>query len=164
MSRRLSARWLALLAFGLLFAACADVEPRVPDGEPLEVVRDAAERTTDGGVVEVFVSRPDGSLEGEVDLARGSGPPDVREQAAAALERLAQATEAVPYGGQQVRGAATMRYEVTTAGAEIDVWVDGSGRARRVQMPDGEPGQSPPPTQENGVPALVTVDFVFATA
>lgn len=55
-----------------------------------------------------------------------------------------------------------MRYEVTPeAGGDADVWVDVAGRARRVQFPVGSLTASPPPTQANGLPALVTIDFVF---
>ncbi|MBW3537455.1 MAG: hypothetical protein KY395_06780 [Actinobacteria bacterium] len=147
---------------------CASDQPRVPTGDPLSVVKAAPEQTTSAGPVTVVVSAPDEDLEGRVDLATGEGPLEVRRHADIALERVGRAAKAVPYGGQQVRGASTMRYEVTTAeGSRIDVWIDVEGRVRRVELPDAPadaPPEASPPTQPNGLPALVTVDFVFPAA
>lgn len=133
----------------------------MPTGDPLTVVQTSADLTPRAGVLRVFVNGPTESLEGEVGLASGTGPPAIRERALAALDVARWATKAVAYGGQQVRGVSTMRYEVTTReGGQVDVWVDVEGVARRVQLPDGPLDASPPPTQANGLPALVTLDFV----
>ena len=135
----------------------------MPTGDPLTVVRAAPEATAAAGPVTVFVSGPKRSLEGRINLATAEGPAPVRERAETVLALLGRATKAVPYGGQQIRGASTMRYEVTTQeGTGIDAWIDVEGRARRVEVPDALPGASPAPTQPNGLPALVTVDFVYA--
>lgn len=158
-----------MAVIGVLMAialgGCTSNEPRVPTGDPLSVVKAAPEHTANAGPVTVVVSAPDEDLEGRVDLATGEGPPDVRRHADTALERVGRAAKAVPYGGQQVRGASTMRYEVTTAeGTRIDVWIDVEGRVRRVELPDAPPDAPPeasPPTQPNGLPALITIDFVF---
>ena len=153
----------ALLTGGL--AACGSGQPRVPTGEPLSVVRAAPEATTAAGLVTVFVSAPRETLEGRVDLARAEGPAPVRERAEKVLGLVGRAAKAVPYGGQQIRGASTMRYEVTLIeGGRIDVWIDVEGRVRRVELPDAPadaPPEASPPTQPNGLPALVTVDFVY---
>lgn len=134
----------------------------MPTGEPLTVVRSAPDVTMAAGTITVFVESPRTSLEASVDLGREEGPAEVRERALAALELARSATEAMPYGGQQVRGASTMRYEIETDdGAEADIWIDVEGRARRVQVVDGPLDADPPPTQPNGLAALVTIDFVY---
>lgn len=162
---------VVLLVAVALSGACGDRPPRVPTGDPLEVVRASAGRTERLGRVTVFVDRPGESVNAELDLASDvrapdiGDPSDIREQARAALDVARRAVEAEAYGGQQVRGVSTMRYEVKVPGGwEADVWVDVGGRIRRVQYADGvkETPESPDPTQPNGLPALVTVDFVFS--
>lgn len=167
-----------MLLLGLaVLTACGDRPPRVPTGDPLEVVRAAPDLTEQVGRVTVFVDRPGESVSAQLELRRGQTPrylrdrsgildrTDIRERARAALDLARRATEAEAYGGQQVRGVSTMRYEVTVPGGwEADVWIDVGGRVRRVQFADGATPQSPDPTQPNGLPALVTVDFVFPQA
>ena len=110
----------------------------------------------------MIVESPRQNLEASLDLAREEGPAEIRERALHALDVARVASEARAYGGQQVRGASTMRYEIETEdGAEADIWIDVAGRARRVQLVDGPLDASPPPTQPNGLPALVTIDFVL---
>lgn len=152
-----------LILLGILFGgACANVPQQVPTGDPLEVVKGSPDRTLGAGPVTVFVAAPSESLEAELDLASPAGPQDVRTHALGALQLVRTAKEARAYGGQQVRGASAMRYEVTTRdGGEFDLWIDVEGRVRRVLLPDGPLTASPPPTTPNGLPALVTIDFVF---
>lgn len=110
----------------------------------------------------MFVAAPNESVDAEIDLATPRGPAGVRDHALNALRLVRTAKEARAYGGQQVRGTSTMRYEVTAGdGGEFDVWIDVAGRVRRVLLPDGPLTASPPPTLPNGLPALVTIDFVF---
>ena len=150
------------MAVVLLTASCGDGEPRVPTGEPLSVVRAAADRTIAAGPLTVVVESPRQHVEASIDLAGDEGPVEIRARALEALELARSASEATPYGGQQVRGASTMRYEIETEeGAEADIWIDVEGRARRVQLVDGPLTATPPPTQPNGLPALVTIDFVL---
>lgn len=160
----------ALLSVGLLSlliaAACSGGgEPRVPEGPPLTVVRDAPAITRSAGRFEVFLEAPGESASAEVDLGAGSGPAEVRARLEALLGLLEDARRATPFGGQQVRGAASFRYEVETAeGADIDVWIDASGRLRRIEVPNVPlpPDETPAPTQPgNGLPSLLTVDLVF---
>ena len=151
-----------LLVAVTLAGACGDRPPRVPTGEPLSVVRTSADLTERSGEMRVFVDAPGESVNAVVDLARGAGPVEIRERAGAALAAIRTAEQAEAFGGQQVRGISTMRYDVTPrGGGDIDVWVSVDGRARRVQLPDG-PLTEPPPTQANGLPGLVTIDFVFS--
>jgi hypothetical protein len=153
---------LLVLLVALFGGACSNVPQQVPTGDPLEVVKEAPDRTVEAGPVRVFVAAPGESLEAQLDLARASGPSDVRTHALDALQAVRDAEQARAYGGQQVRGASAMRYEVTTGdGGEFDLWIDVEGRVRRVLLPDGPLAASPPPTQANGLPALVTIDFVF---
>ena len=127
----------------------------------MEVVRGAADLTERSGSITVFVDAPGESVNAVVDLAGGVGPAEIRERARRALDLIRTADSAVAYGGQQVRGVSTMRYQVTPhGGGDIDVWVSVDGVARRVQLPDG-PLAEPPPTQPNGLPGLVTIDFVI---
>ena len=153
--------------------ACGDRPPRVPTGDPLEVVRASADLTERVGRVTVFVDSPGDSLRAELNLATDltSGDIhsrfDIRERARASLDIARRAVGAEAYGGQQVRGVSTMRYDVELPGGwEADVWIDVTGRVRRVQFAEGEKAtpESPDPTQPNGLPALVTVDFVFPQA
>lgn len=159
-------RRLLIPAIALALAGACGGEPRVPEGVPLEVVRQAPEATAAAGPADVFLEAPGETLNVELDLGAGTGPAEVRRRVVEILSLLDDAEEARPFGGQQVRGAATFRYEVITAeGADIDVWVDNELRVRRIQIPAVPlpPDDSPPPTQpENGLPALLTVDLVFA--
>lgn len=151
----------ALILFTIALAgACGDSPPRVPTGEPLQVVRASADVTERSGEITVFVDAPGETVRAAVDLAKDLGPSEVRQRARSALDVIRTATKAVAYGGQQVRGVSTMRYEVTPqGGGDIDVWVSVDGMARRVQLPDG-PLAEAPPIQPNGLPGFVTIDFV----
>lgn len=156
--------WTLALS-SILVAACGDSAPRVPTGDPLEVVRESADVTVNAGLATVYVDSPGESASAAVDLAREVGPEEIRARALEALELARRATKATAYGGQQVRGASTMRYEVTPeGGGRLDVWVDVAGRARRIQFPPGDLSATPPPTQPNGLPALVSIDFEFPDA
>lgn len=98
------------------------------------------------------------------------------------LVRGALAVES--YGGAAVRGASTFRYEAVInveravletparrrpameafarrLGADafyVDLWIDGAGRLRRIQLPV-EKGTERPAARSRALPALVTVDF-----
>ena len=127
------------------------------------MVRSSADLTERAGEIRVFVDAPGESVNAVVDLARGDGPAEVRDRARLALEVIRTAERAEAYGGQQVRGVSTMRYDVSPrGGGDIDVWVSVDGLVRRVQLPAG-PLDEPPPIQQNGLPGLVTIDFVIST-
>ena len=98
------------------------------------------------------------------------------------------AVEVVSYGGTAVREASTFRYEIVidveaavratpegrkaavrhladrlgAAAFYADVWVDGEGRIRRVQLPVDKTVQRPG-NRDRSRPRLITVDlFAFA--
>jgi hypothetical protein len=162
--RRTTLLTCALAVCAAVAGACAG-EPGLPTGDALTVIRDAPAATRSAGEFLAFVQSPGRSRQGDVDLASQTGPVDIRSRVEAVLDLLEDAEEAVAFGGQQIRGASTLRYEVTTAeGADIDVWIDSENRARRIEVPNVPlpPPDRPAPTQpENGLPDLLTVDLVF---
>ena len=170
---------IALLAM----PACGSGEPRLPTGEPLEVVRTAPEATIAAAPATISLSEHTGLREEVVDFAPPFGP--VEEQALLALDLLRGTTAAKPYGGQGVRGVSTLRYDVTIdvtravattpsgrrqalgalaptegqkATFEVDVWIDVEGRVRRVQRAV-DPTADPPVTVRGGTAAVITVDI-----
>ncbi len=180
--RTVTACAIGLAAISLATAACGDRPPRLPSGPPLSVVLAAPERTLAAGRAEVIVADPARSRTAHVDLA---APFDaVEADAVVALDLLRGAIQVDPYGGQGVRGVSTMRYDVSvdfaqavartpvdrraalqrlesrpsTRPAEIAVWIDLEGRARRVQR-SLDLVSSPPVTTADGFPAVVTTDY-----
>ena len=101
------------------------------------------------------------------------------------IDLVRGALAAESYGGAAVRGASTFRYEtvinVERAVAETppagrarmeafaqllgspvfyaDVWIDGDGRLRRIQLPLEKTAERPE-ARSKRIPQLVTVDFV----
>jgi len=177
--RAISALFAALALTG---GACSNGPRRLPVGRPLDVVLAAADRTLATHRATVSVSDPLRARDGHVDLA----PPfdDLETDAVVALDLLRGAVQADPYGGQGVRGVSTLRYDVSvdfaqavartpaerraalerlrprrsTKPAELSVWVDVAGRARRVQR-SLELAASPPVTTADGFPAVITTDY-----
>ena len=102
----------------------------------------------------------------------------------ALVDLVRGAAEVVSYGGVALRGTATFRYEtVIDVGAAVratpeerrgevesfarslgapafyaDVWVDGRGRIRRVQVPE-EKTTRRPGSRDRRLPRLITVDL-----
>lgn len=148
-------------------AATAHVEAAAPDASSSGRLRlsdaDARLQPTGPGAAKAYpeLTQP----LGVVDLVRG-------------------AREVVSYGGTAVRGASTFRYETVidvdgairstpearknalrTFSGQLsarvfyaDVWVDGQGRLRRVQLPV-EKTPRRPGWRDRSRPELVTVDF-----
>ena len=109
--------------------------------------------------------------------------PELRDPASV-VDLVRGALASVAYGGAAVRGTSTFRYEtvinVERAVAETppesrarmeafaaalgapafyaDVWIDGDGRLRRIQIPV-EKTTKRPPDRAKVLPRLVTVDF-----
>jgi hypothetical protein len=164
-------------------AACSNGPRRLPSGPPLAVVLAAADHTMAAGGATVIVADPTQTRTTRTDLAAPFDP--IEADAVVALDLVRGAVQADPYGGQGVRGASTMRYDVSVdfakaiertpperraalerlrpkvasaKPAEIAVWVDVAGRARRVQR-SLELAASPPVTTLDGFPAVVTTDY-----
>lgn len=85
---------------------------------------------------------------------------------AAALDLLVGARDIGSYGGQEVRGVSTMRYEfVARGGARCDVWIDSVGRVRRLQFPTDPEHTTTSLSREGVAFGVTTVDFFeFGTA
>lgn len=122
----------------------------------------------------------DGTASGR---ATGRDQPELSDPASV-VDLVRGALSSVAYGGAAVRGTSTFRYEtvinVERAVAETptdrrprmeafaqalgapafyaDVWIDGKGRLRRVQVPV-EKTTERPPDRAKVLPRLVTVDF-----
>ena len=119
----------------------------------------------------------------EVGAEEGPAHPELANPSSV-VDLVRGAVDAVSYGGSAVRGASTFRYETVInveravretpaprrAAIEAmarqlgspafyaDVWIDGDGRLRRVQVPV-EKTTERPATRSKERPALVTVDF-----
>lgn len=187
----------SLLTLGVLaLAGCGGEEAALPDGTPVEVVGRAPDVTLATGRAEVVVSAPTLTASGEIDFATGESDfvfePD-RPSAEARLELrdpravvdlVRGATEVVSYGGSEVRGASTLRYEVQLDPARAaartpaerrdviediaarrgqgtifaDVFVDRFNRLRRVTIPVDYRDTRPMGRERRIVPQI-TVDF-----
>lgn len=146
-------------------------------GARFEVAAPDAQRA---GEVDFLRSEP-------VTGAGADGPPQGHPELAnpgAVVDLVRGAIEAVSYGGAAVRGTSAFRYETvinveravreTPPGRRAameafarllgapafyaDVWVDGEGRLRRVQVPVEKTTQRPA-QRARELPRLVTVDF-----
>lgn len=115
---------------------------------------------------------------------RGASPPAEVADPGAVLDLIRGAVDIHSYGGQSIRGVATFRYEAvvnveralvdvpagrraalealtTKLGAPafyVDVWVDGSRRIRRIQVPVAKTMQRPN-SRERAKPDMITVDY-----
>lgn len=148
-------------------ARSATFAASAPDAESAgKVGLDAQGQVTEGSVARKAALHPElVDPRSVVDLVRG-------------------ALGSVSYGGAAVRGTSTFRYEVVinveravaetpperreqmeafaralgAPGFYADVWVDGNGRLRRVQVPV-EKTTKRPPDRSKVLPRLVTVDY-----
>ena len=124
-----------------------------------------------------------GTVSAAVDGRKATVHPELQDPASV-VDLVRGALAAVSYGGAAVRGTSTFRYEtvinVERAVAETppdhrarveafakaigapafyaDVWIDGDGRLRRVQVPV-EKTTERPPDRSTVLPRLITVDF-----
>ena len=156
-----------------------------PRGTPTAVVAGAVDRTLRAGRANVEAATSDTTATGWVDLARRVAHVSVAGRQAAhapvlltdpllAVEILRGATNVVEYGGVEVRGASTIRYEfdvdptraalaplVTALRAPTfyaDAWVDGQGRVRQVLVPT-DINETRPRGLSTRVPQVITVQF-----
>ena len=221
-------RTVALLVAAVMtvsLVACGNDESDVPEGDPLDVVAAAADRTTAAGSLGFSATTVNAVVEGTVDLSTGVGtaevegpelgarrtgvpvdfmsgylgtgssvghaggslrlPPQLVGSGAqpgnplVALDLLRGVTEAIPYGGSLIRGNPAFRYEVIldpavaaakapadrravleklTSPLEGDVWIDRSGRARRLQIGNDLTVRTTT-TDRRGAPVATTIDL-----
>jgi hypothetical protein len=168
--RGVSVPALALVA---LTAACGGDRSGGPRGEPSAVVRAAPDRTLEAGRASVYGAGPGVVSEGTVDFGARQSDVQVKGPNAASagvelrdpvvvVDMVRGFTDVEPYGGGEVRGASTIKYElgVEYEGRRFfaDVWVDSVGRIRRVLVPTDK--SKPRPTRDDPDRLdLITVDF-----
>lgn len=170
----------------LVLAACGGDRTGGPQGDPTDIVSRAPDRTAAAGTATVAISLPSARASGVVDFGTGlasdlRATPAAVEALPAAARRPGLALDVVravasiePYGGSEVRGASTIRYELDIAptpelleqlGGSLegdtfyaDVYIDSEFRIRRLSMPlDLNEGR---PTRTNRILAkLIIIDF-----
>ena len=167
----------------LLGAGCGADRTGGPQGDPTQIVMRSPERTAAAGRATATVATAGAQSDGPVDFATGavrmtvrppeaSDAPELRDPLVA-LEIVRNAAKVVPFGGAEVRGASTIKYELDVApradlAARLgglhrstfyaDVFVDSAGRIRRVTVPLHLDERRPSDTNEI-LAKLVTVDF-----
>lgn len=211
MARQLSASLLVparslvpalVLAVGAvaLVPACGSERTGGPRGAPEAVVRGAPDRTFAQRRARVEAAAPDAGSRGAVRFDRPQPLLPVTPPGAPAYPELTRplglvdlvrgAFRVVSYGGVEVRGVSTFRYEVLVnveraveaapgdrrgdvegflralgrAPFYADVWIDAQGRVRRIQVPVDKTTRRPA-TRDRRPPRLITVDlFDFGPA
>jgi hypothetical protein len=169
--RGLSVPAVALVA---ALAACGADRSGGPRGTPSAVVRAAPDRTVAAGRAQVHAAGPGVVSEGFVDF--GGRRSDVRVEGPKAstagvelrdpvsvVDLVRRVAEIEPYGGAEVRGTSTIKYELEVDGDGglrhfADVWIDGEGRIRRVLVPTDKTKPRPLRDDPDRLD-LITVDF-----
>jgi hypothetical protein len=157
-----------LLLVALTAAGCGSADDAGPRGEPVGVVRRAPDRTEAAGWARVAGAASGVQSDGSVDLRTGVPQVTVKGHQAAnpfltdpalAIDLVRGAVRVVTYGGVEVQGVGTIRFELDVdpvkaiAGAPAarrdrlakvlppqkqfyaDVYIDTQGRIRRVLLP-----------------------------
>lgn len=181
--RRRSASFI-LVFVAIALAGCGADRSGGPRGDATAIVSHAPDRTTAARTAKVAVATPTATADGAIDLASGAAqmrvrPVDAHEpeltQPALALDVVRAIASVVPYGGAEVRGASTIKYEVDVAPSEelvaklggsglrgdtfyADVYIDSQGRIRRVTLPIDLNEKRPSDTRKI-LAKLVTIDF-----
>ena len=143
-----------------------------PQGDPAQIVGRAPARTVAAGRATATVATSGAQADGPVDFATGAAkmtvrPPDATaselRDPLVALEILRHVAKITPFGGAEVRGASTIKYQLDVAPLPdladrlgglhrptfyADVFVDSAGRIRRVTVPLHLDEQRPSDTNE----------------
>lgn len=170
-----------VVALAAVLVACGGDRSGGPRGEPSAVVGAAPDKTVAAARASVSGAGPGVVAEGTVDFVAGTskvrveGPkaagagPELRDPVRV-VDLVRGAVEVDPYGGAEVRGASTIRYElevdpgraqVEGFGSEpffADVWIDSDGRIRRVLLPTDKSKPRPAGHDPERLD-LITVDF-----
>lgn len=173
----------ALLVTGL--TGCGKDRTGGPRGTPAAVVAAAADITLRAVRADVEAATFDTTSTGWIDFAHrashvsiagrqvGSAPVLLHDPLLA-VEVVRGATQVIEYGGVEVRGASTIRYqfEVDPKRAALgplvaglrratfyaDAWIDGQGRVRQVLVP-ADINETRPVRRSSRVPQVITVQF-----
>ena len=166
-------RSLAALVLSLVVVvpACGRDRSGGPQGDPTTIVNDAPARTLATGRAKVAVATPTAVSDGTVDFSTGKAEMRVRPGSATepglrnpmlAFEVVTNVVGVEPYGGAEVRGASTIRYELDVmrdgAVSYADVFIDSDRRIRRVSYPI-DPAERRPSRTNRILAKLVTIDF-----
>lgn len=175
---------LAALALTLgAVAGCGADRTGGPKGDPTTIVATAPDRTVAAGTASVEVAIPGAAAVGTVDFAGGRAEVDVKpprftapelRNPLVALDIVRAAVKVTPYGGAEVRGASTIKYELEIAPAEpleaalgggltgdtfyADVFIDAQRRIRRVSVPL-DLNELRPSRTNRILAKLATIDF-----
>jgi hypothetical protein len=166
-----------------VLAACGADRTGGPRGDPTAVVGKAPDLTVAARTARVVVATPNAKADGTIDFGTAQATMRVRPLTASgpALTKPALAIDVVraavsvrSYGGQEVQGASTIKYEVDVAPSAAlasqlggglrretfyaDVFVDSQGRVRRVVIPLDLNERRPSDTHVI-LAKLVTIDF-----
>lgn len=156
-----------------------------PKGTPEAVVTGATAATLGAGRADVEAATADTTSTGWVDFTQRqahvtlagrdpNGAPVLLREPLLAVELLRGAIKIEEYGGAEVRGASTIRYQFevdphrTQLGPLVaglrratffaDAWIDSAGRVRQVLVPQNI-NETRPVRNSGRVPAVVTVQF-----
>jgi hypothetical protein len=179
----LNAAVVLSLAAAVALAGCGDDRSGGPKGDPTALLSQAPDRTVAAGRAKVAVATPAAVADGTVDFASGQAtmsvkPATAREpeltNPAVALDVVRAMASVDPYGGAEVRGASTIKYELDIApSAELiaklggglradtfyaDVFIDSQGRIRRVTLPI-DLNERRPSDRHEILAKLITIDF-----
>ena len=170
-----------VVALAAVLVACGGDRSGGPRGEPSAVVGAAPDKTAAAGRATVSAAGPGVVTEGTVDFASRTSNVQVKgpkaEGAGVELRDPVRVVDLVrgvveiePYGGGEVRGASTIKYELEVDpkkaqlegfGSRVffaDVWIDSDGRIRRVLVPTDK-SQPRPKNDDPDLLDLITVDF-----
>jgi len=166
-------------------AGCGKDRTGGPRGTPVAVVSASPGDTLKAGRASVQAATSTANSDGWVDFAhrqvhvtvagRGaSAAPALLRDPLLAVEVVRGAVDVVEYGGAEVRGASTIRYEfdVDPNRAALgpaanglrrptfyaDAWIDSQGRLRQVLVP-ANLNEARPGTNSSATPEVVTVQF-----
>ena len=151
-----------MLLFGLstVLAACGGDRSGGPKGDATAIVAKAPDATVAARPTRAAVATPSATATGAIDLARGSAQmavrpskavePELRDPAVA-IDVVRSVVSVRVYGGAEVQGASTIKYEVDVAPSSelavrlggglkgptfyADVFIDSKYRIRRVTVP-----------------------------
>ena len=175
--------FVTFVTVAMATAACGKDRSGGPRGDATSIVMKSPDITAAAGRAKVHVATPNATGDGTVDFGGatahvavrpGNQPEPEFANPALALDIVRSVVSVLPYGGAEVRGASTIKYEVDVAPPPdllaklgqtmkhdtfyADVFVDSKGRVRELARPIDL--NEPRPSQSKQILAKqVTVDF-----